>query len=156
MSRLVQDTIKFGGGLLMVLRCMSQVGVRNCCRMDGRMDGDLYAAILDEDVVDSISHFSKTPLTPSSSRTVTPSTPAKRPRTGSKTTAFESYHGQHSLQTSIQLSSSGSTSRGGFGETPHHLKRYQNCRGGWKRSGRPLPIPFAVIWWRTCTGKLHQ
>ena len=45
----------------MVLGCMSQAGVRNCCRMDGRMDGDLCTAILDEDMMDSISHFGKTP-----------------------------------------------------------------------------------------------
>ena len=29
--------------------------------MDGRMDGDLCTAILDEDMMDSISHFGKTP-----------------------------------------------------------------------------------------------
>ena len=29
--------------------------------MDGRMDGDLHTAILDEDMMDSISHFGKTP-----------------------------------------------------------------------------------------------
>ena len=50
-SRLVHDTLKFGGGSVMVLGCMSQAGVRNCCRMDGRMDGDLCTA----------SYFGKTP-----------------------------------------------------------------------------------------------
>ena len=45
----------------MVLGCMSHAEVRNCCRMDGRMDGDLCTAILDEYVVDGISHFGKTP-----------------------------------------------------------------------------------------------
>ena len=59
-SRLVQGTLKFGGGLLMIWGC-TKAGVRNCCRMDGRMDGDLCTAILDEDMMDSISHFGKTP-----------------------------------------------------------------------------------------------
>ena len=60
-GRLVQKTLKFGRGLLMVWGCTTKAGVRNCCRMDGRMDGDLHTAILGEDVVDSISHFSKNP-----------------------------------------------------------------------------------------------
>ena len=60
-SRLIQDALKFGRGLLMVWGCPTKAGVRNCCRMDGRMDGDLCTAILDEEVMDSISHFGKTP-----------------------------------------------------------------------------------------------
>ena len=60
-DRPVQGTPKLGGGAVMVWGCMSHAGVRNCCRMDGRMDGDLYTAILDEDMMDSISHFSQTP-----------------------------------------------------------------------------------------------
>ena len=61
-SRLIQGTLRFVGGLLMVWGCTTKAGVRNCCRMDGRMDGDLCTAILDEDVMDSISHLGKTPL----------------------------------------------------------------------------------------------
>ena len=60
-SRLIQGTLKSGGGLLMVWGRTTEAGVRNCCRMDGRMDGNLYTAILDEDMMDSISHFGKTP-----------------------------------------------------------------------------------------------
>ena len=40
---------------------MSQAGVRNCCKTNGRINGDLHTVILNEDVVDSISHFGKTP-----------------------------------------------------------------------------------------------
>ena len=60
-DRLVQGTLKFGGGSVMVRGCMSQARVRNCCRMDGRMDGDLCTAILDEDMMEGISYFGKTP-----------------------------------------------------------------------------------------------
>ena len=61
-DRLVQSTLKFGGGLLMVWGCTTKAGVRNCCRMDGRMDGDLCTATLCEDMMDSISYFGKTPF----------------------------------------------------------------------------------------------
>ena len=64
--------------------------------------------------------MAKSPLTLSSSRTVTPSIPAKRPRTGSKTTIFKSYHGQHSLQTSNPIE-----------HIFQHLKR--------KLGGHPIP-----------------
>ena len=60
-SRLIQGMLKFGGGLLMVWGCTTKAGVRNCCRMDGRMDGDLYTAVLGEDMMDSISHFGQIP-----------------------------------------------------------------------------------------------
>ena len=40
-DRLAQGTLKFGRGSVMVRGCMSQAGVRNCCRMDSRMNGDL-------------------------------------------------------------------------------------------------------------------
>ena len=60
-DRLVEGTLKFGGGSVMVWGCMSWAGVGNCCKIDGRMDGVPHTAILDEDMMDSISHFGKTP-----------------------------------------------------------------------------------------------
>jgi len=58
-DRLVQGTKKFGGGSLMVWGCMLWDGVGYACKIDGRMDGDLYIKILEEDVQASISHYGK-------------------------------------------------------------------------------------------------
>jgi transposase len=44
----VSGTVKFGGGSLMVWGCMTAHGVGYMCRIDGRMDGELYRDILDD------------------------------------------------------------------------------------------------------------
>jgi len=45
-NRLVQGTLKFGGGSLMMWGCMTWEGVGYAIKIDGRMDGDLYLQIL--------------------------------------------------------------------------------------------------------------
>jgi len=57
-DRLVQGTKKFGGGSVMVWACMLLDGVGYACKIDGRMDADLYVKILDEDF-QAINYFGK-------------------------------------------------------------------------------------------------
>jgi hypothetical protein len=59
-NRLVEGTKKFGGGSVMVWGCMTWEGVGHACKIDGRMDGDLYVQILDEEVQGSIEYYGKT------------------------------------------------------------------------------------------------
>jgi len=59
-DRLVEGTKKFGGGSVMVWGCMMWEGVGYACRIDGRMDGDLYIKILDEEFQESIKFYHKT------------------------------------------------------------------------------------------------
>ena len=47
-DRLVQGTLKFGGGSLMLWGCMTWEGVGFATKIDDRMDGDLYLQILKE------------------------------------------------------------------------------------------------------------
>jgi len=58
-DRLVQGTLKFGGGSLMVWGCMMWDGVGFACKIDGKMDGDLYVKILDEDLRASVEFYDK-------------------------------------------------------------------------------------------------
>jgi transposase len=58
-DRLVEGTLKFGGGSLMVWGCMLWDGVGYACKIDGKMDGDLYIEILEEDLQESISYYGK-------------------------------------------------------------------------------------------------
>src|ERR1700676_1309083 len=59
-DRLVEGTKKFGGGSLMMWGCMTWEGVGYACKIDGKMDGDLYVQILDEELKKSIKFNKKT------------------------------------------------------------------------------------------------
>jgi len=59
-DRWVEGTKKFGGGSLMMWGCMTWEGVWYACRIDGKMDGDLYVQILDEELQESIKFYNKT------------------------------------------------------------------------------------------------
>jgi transposase len=58
-DRLVEGTLKFGGGSLMVWGCMLWEGVGYACKIDGRMDGDLYIQILEDDLQASLKDYGK-------------------------------------------------------------------------------------------------
>ncbi len=60
-DRLVQGTQKFGGGSLMMWGCMLLEGVRFACKIDGRMDGELYTKILQDELQESVAYFGKDP-----------------------------------------------------------------------------------------------
>jgi hypothetical protein len=60
-NRLVQGTLKFGGGSLMIWGCMLWEGPGYACRIEGKMDADLYTSILDNHLGDSLVHYYKAP-----------------------------------------------------------------------------------------------
>ena len=45
----------------MVLGCMLWEGVGDACKIDGRMDADLYVKILEQDLQSSLDYYNKTP-----------------------------------------------------------------------------------------------
>ncbi len=55
----VQGTLKFGGGSLMMWGCMLWEGPGYACKIDGRMDADLYVQILEEDLQESLAYYGK-------------------------------------------------------------------------------------------------
>jgi len=60
-DRLVNGTKKFGGGSLMMWGCMMWDGVGYSCKIDGRMDGELYTKILEEELQESLAHYGQDP-----------------------------------------------------------------------------------------------
>jgi len=52
----VKPTIKYGGGSLMVWGCMTTQGVGYSCRIDGRMDAELYTSILDDELLQTLEY----------------------------------------------------------------------------------------------------
>jgi len=59
-DRLVQGTLKFGGGSLMMWGCMGWDGVGYACKIDGRMDASDYVGILEESLQDSLEYWGQT------------------------------------------------------------------------------------------------
>ena len=58
-DRLVEGTLKFGGGSLMMWGCFLWEGVGYATKIDGRMDGELYVSILEDEVQQSIEYYGK-------------------------------------------------------------------------------------------------
>jgi hypothetical protein len=55
--RLVEPTLKFGGGSVMMWGCMFWDGVGYAAKIDGRMDKELYVKILEEDLQSSVEYY---------------------------------------------------------------------------------------------------
>lgn len=58
-DRLVEDTLKFGGGSVMMWGCMMWDGVGYACKVDGTMNGELYVSILEDELKNSIEYYGK-------------------------------------------------------------------------------------------------
>jgi hypothetical protein len=97
-DRLVEGTVKFGGGNLMMWGCMLWEGPGFACKMDG----DLYIKIMQDELGNPWLITTNSSRMSSSSKTMTLNTPARRPKNGSKSKIFKSSHGLLSLQTLIQ------------------------------------------------------
>ena len=58
-DRTVAGTVKFGGGSLMMWGCMMWEGVGYGCKIDGRMDAELYTQILEDELQQSLEYYGK-------------------------------------------------------------------------------------------------
>jgi hypothetical protein len=56
-ARDVKGTVKFGGGSLMLWGCMTADGVGYSCRIDGRMDAELYTRILGDEFIRTLDYY---------------------------------------------------------------------------------------------------
>ena len=60
-DRLIEDTVKFERGSLMMWGCMTQQGVGYATKIDGRMDRDLYLQILKNELLNSLQFYGLDP-----------------------------------------------------------------------------------------------
>ena len=60
-DRLVEGTVKFGGGSIMIWGCMTWEGVGYATKIDGRMDCSLYLQILRDELLNSLEHYGLNP-----------------------------------------------------------------------------------------------
>lgn len=63
LDRIVQPTLKHGGGSVMVWGCMTAYGVGYLSKIEGGMDADLYCKILEEDLTETMKYYDMEPLT---------------------------------------------------------------------------------------------
>ena len=56
-DRLVEGTLKFHGGSVMMWGCMTWQGVGFVTKIDGRMDGDLYLQILKDELHQTLDYY---------------------------------------------------------------------------------------------------
>ena len=61
-DRLVEGTLKFEGGSLMMWGCMTWEGVGFASKIDGRMDGDLCLQILKFELQKTLEYYGLNPL----------------------------------------------------------------------------------------------
>ncbi|OBZ72327.1 Transposable element Tcb2 transposase [Grifola frondosa] len=59
-DRLVEGTLKFGEGNLMMWGCMGWDGVGYACKVDGKMNANLYVSILEDELQNSMEYWGKT------------------------------------------------------------------------------------------------
>ena len=60
-NRLVEGTVKFRGGSVMMWGCMTWEGAGMACKIDGKMDANLYAQILDDELQQTLEYYGTTP-----------------------------------------------------------------------------------------------
>jgi transposase len=56
-DRLVEGTVKFGGGNIMMWGCMSWDGVGYATRIEGKMDANLYVQILEDELQNTLEYY---------------------------------------------------------------------------------------------------
>ena len=91
-DRLVEGTLKFGGGSLMMWGCICWQGPGYATKIDRRMDGDLCLSILKEELQETFRYYN---LILFFSKIMIPSTPAKKSKHGLKTRISGPWSDQH-------------------------------------------------------------
>ena len=94
-DRLVEGTVKFGGGNLMMWGCMGWDGVGFATKIEGRMDAELYVEILDDELQQTLKYYNKTVADIVFQQDNDPKHTSKRPRNGSLTMMLQSSSGLH-------------------------------------------------------------
>ena len=60
-DRLIEETVKFEKGSVMIWGCMTWEGLGYAAKIDGRMDSDLYLQILKDDLLNTLEYHGLNP-----------------------------------------------------------------------------------------------
>src|SRR5260221_12676680 len=137
-DRLVEGTVKFGGGHVMLWGCFGWDGVGYACKVDGNMDANLYVSILEDELQKSLQYWGKNPEEVVFQQDNDPKHTSKRLKPGWKTMDLMSWCGLLNPLTSIPLSIYGVTSRGSLESMSSHLQAFRSYGPGFRRNGMIL------------------
>jgi hypothetical protein len=84
-DRLVESTVKFGGGNVMMWGCVFWEGIGYATRIEGKMDAELYCSILDDELQQSLDHYNKSPSNITFQQDNNPKHRSKRAKSGLQT-----------------------------------------------------------------------
>ena len=115
------------------------------------MDGDLFIQILDDELQESLTHYSKSPQDTIYQQAHDPKHTCKKAQEWLNTMDSLFYNGLHSIQTLIQLSISGNTSKGGWGSMKYHQMGCWSCGKEWRLNG----IRYLLKCVRTCLRRVE-
>ena len=56
---LVKGTVKFGGGNIMIWGCMGWEGIGYMCKIEGKMNGEVYESILENELMKTLEYYNQ-------------------------------------------------------------------------------------------------
>jgi transposase len=135
-DQLVQGTQKHGGGSMMMWGCMSWKGIGWACKIDGKMDAELYCDILEDELQGSLEEFGKQAKDVIFQHDNDPKHTSNLAKNWLKDHGFDvMLCALLSPQTSIQLNICGLTSRGSLQSMKNHLKAFTSCGSRFRWNG---------------------
>jgi hypothetical protein len=102
-NRIIEESLKFGGGFLMIRGCMFWEGGEYGCKIDGRTNAELYIQILKNELPQSLEYYYKKVIDIIFQQNNDPKHMSKKPPNGLKIMDTLLWSGLVNLQTLVLL-----------------------------------------------------
>ena len=103
----MEETVKFGGGNLMLWSCMGWDGIGYATKIEGRMDAELYKAILKDEFLETLNYYGKSGNDIIFQQDNDPKHMSKKAQGCLQTMELQSSSGLHSILNTLEIISKG-------------------------------------------------